>query len=134
MKPKHTPEPWHIGYEGHVMGDLKLVAGCMGHQNNFTPNLREINAANAARIVACVNACAGLTDADLEALRATDGSNVQQVIDNALSVRQQRDELLAALQRLLNPNYDYALRDGQFWAMEAKSEARAAIARARGTV
>jgi len=57
---KATPEPWNIGYEGHVMADKKLIAGCMGHQDNFTPNLRETNTANAELIAAIRNAAPAL--------------------------------------------------------------------------
>ena len=129
MNTKHTPEPWESTESCRVIAPLRHVI-CSDVQGR---TLAESHA-NAMRIVACVNACAGLSDADLATLRATDGADTAQGIDIALSLRQERVELLAALQRLLNPNYDYALRHGQFWAMEAKSEARAALARARGTV
>ena len=41
-------------------------------------------------------------------------------------------ELLAALGDLLNPMYEQAYRDGQHWAMSARANACAAIARAKG--
>ena len=50
MKTKHTPEPW-IAVGERVAGNGILIALC-GHGN----------ADNAARIVACVNACAGMED------------------------------------------------------------------------
>lgn len=47
-------------------------------------------------------------------------------------LRQQRDELLAALIDLTSDRYPQALRDGEYWAMQAATNARAGIAKARG--
>jgi hypothetical protein len=50
MNTKHTPEPWKHNEE-QIIGDTLLIALCHhGYK------------ANAARIVACVNACAGMDD------------------------------------------------------------------------
>ena len=50
MSTKHTPEPW-IAVGERVAGDGIIIASC-GHGN----------AANAARIVDCVNAFEGIDD------------------------------------------------------------------------
>jgi len=73
-EPKHTPEPWyaeeqearahifakHIGMDCHV-------AKCFGPNPADVHEVFEIARANAARIVACVNACAGIPTEQLEA-------------------------------------------------------------------
>jgi hypothetical protein len=69
---KHTPEPWgqylnHItDSDGWTMGDLHFGQRFEGISVKFDAE------ANAARIVACVNACAGMDDpaAEIERLRA----------------------------------------------------------------
>ena len=61
----HTKEPWSIDEYGRVKAD-----GCnefLGVQvDGFSLNGGEESKANARRIVACVNACAGLSTDDLE--------------------------------------------------------------------
>lgn len=83
MEQKHTPEPWCNPYGtvvilGNNEGGFD-ISGC--------PSAK----ANAARIVACVNACAGLDDpqAAIELMKADHL--------RALKAEAQRDELLAAL-------------------------------------
>jgi hypothetical protein len=54
MTDKHTPEPWKVsGTEHIVVGGTYVVA-------------LDCKPADARRIVACVNACAGISNADLE--------------------------------------------------------------------
>ena len=61
---KHTSEPWEFKEDWISKGDeaVALVYGINNSQEH----------ANAARIVACVNACAGMDDpaAEIERLRA----------------------------------------------------------------
>jgi hypothetical protein len=82
---KHTPEPWLVDPDEptiHAIDRRVLIADCRVTQVAATRPPREpgVDDANADRIVACVNACAGIADpADL---------------------RRQRDELLAILSRL----------------------------------
>lgn len=81
MSEQHTSEPWRVGnpngegwesdnelikeadpqHEGH-----RLVLGRMNC------NFSELGKANARRIVACVNACAGIPTENLEAARMND--------------------------------------------------------------
>lgn len=97
MKTKHTIEPWHLGSDLRIMSkDGFAVAHCA-----CWSRLREELLANQRRIVACVNACAGMTD--------------QQVSHGLVSsslfseVQNQRDDALKALQALsdLYPEIDY---------------------------
>ena len=61
MKQGWTREPWTLEGEGkladsgHVWCDRRLVAACNGYQDGREITTKE-NDANAARIVACVNA------------------------------------------------------------------------------
>lgn len=63
MRTKHTPEPWvvcalHDKY--FILKDLPDMQGRVGVASLATENKRA--AANAERIVACVNACAGIAN------------------------------------------------------------------------
>ena len=61
-KPKHSPEPWHLlpddGGALTVMSGRRIVAKVYYHGGSEDPHVHE----NARRIVACVNACAGIED------------------------------------------------------------------------
>lgn len=59
MSQAHTPEPWKIGNRGMIYTDdlrVAIVEPCKDASI-------EEQAANATRIVACVNGCAGLNPA-----------------------------------------------------------------------
>lgn len=60
MKPKHTPEPWRVGNPGHVLKD----APNLPIQVAFTAanGGTDEETANADRIIACVNALAGVAN------------------------------------------------------------------------
>ena len=100
---KHTPEPWFA--PGGMILDSRPKYDAHGARIGNTPNMiAEIEypysddqgqTANAERIVACVNFCAGLTN---EQLAATDGAIHGYEKFQALAV--QRDELLAALKAI----------------------------------
>ncbi len=82
---KHTPEPWHVSapragtahgwevrtYSGEKLAGVKLTN--LVCQMSHHPRKQEEAHANAARIVACVNACEGINPEAvpkmLEALR-----------------------------------------------------------------
>lgn len=91
---EHTKEPWITKaneVDEHcfeVMSDGWYVAtthdGCDGEQNAE---------ANARRIVACVNALAGVPTEWLEGFTL---SNIDNVVQENAGLKQQRDELLAA--------------------------------------
>ncbi len=94
---KHTPEPWRIGSQSkdiiYLQGDEPR--GELGPSGNWI----DCNtAANARRIVACVNACAGIETGTLEKLGF---GGARKVPPNIRKIEQQRDQLRAVLEGLL---------------------------------
>lgn len=94
MSGTHTPGPWSVakgdGYfvvETRTAG-IKFIAQGESEAGDL---------ANARRIVACVNACEGLTTEALERLGTLDRARVQLDVVRVEALRQ-RDELLEALQ------------------------------------
>ena len=63
---KHTKEPWYIGYVHQSNGPAILAKYVTENQTGIqwigTTIGEKTCDANAARIVACVNACAGMDD------------------------------------------------------------------------
>lgn len=99
---EHTPEPWIVSEESFDNGGIQetVIRGLDGRAAvavtlEFGPNNPGMREANARRIVACVNACAGLSTVELELISVM-GERVQAkcVSDG---YKQQRDGLLAAL-------------------------------------
>lgn len=95
---KYTPEPGHVSDDERgeciVFADRHTVAG--------TPceNFIDCNtSANARRIVACVNACAGFSTETLE-LIASVGGMQHKMTATAAVAEKQRDELLAATEAI----------------------------------
>ncbi len=89
----HTPEPWsfevtdeHDEYSCDVFdsNELSIIDGSNGL----------ITEANARRIVACVNACAGIPTGVLAIVGAFGGFGRDNMVQHATK---QRDELLAAM-------------------------------------
>ena len=101
----HTKEPWRIGrfagpasYEvvretvgaTDIVVDTETGVYVLAQCNN---NFPEDAKANARRIVACVNACAGLPTDTLKTIPSWSSAGVKTLAD----VVKQRDELLMAL-------------------------------------
>lgn len=89
----HTPEPWFAGRD--VFCDQ--VFGINGHADPVIIAACDGNHANAARIVACVNACAGIANFPDEGLKAA-------IMDSAIAWQEaiaQRNLLEVALSNLL---------------------------------
>lgn len=76
---KHTPEPWVVsaagygdwkfegGFNGTIVGkDKQVVFAGPSSFKALRGETEEQATANAKRIVACVNACAGISNEDLE--------------------------------------------------------------------
>ena len=82
MSEQHTKEPWKVSGTEHI------VAG-----GNYVVAL-DCKPEDARRIVACVNACAGLST---QCLEETGGG-----VEHYIAVIKQRDELLAALEEITN--------------------------------
>ncbi len=119
---EHTPEPWHLGTQ--LVTNLKI---CVRLEDGGEYVIADTNwnfpddaKANARRIVACVNACAGVPTELLE--------------DNPAPfsrLLEERDELLAALDTL-RVAFVIAVGDKSPFAKQALLPADAAIAKAKG--
>jgi hypothetical protein len=136
-KAQHTPEPW-IAVGRRIKQDLTMIglssdagvtigsaSGGSTSGPYFVENDEEV-AANAHRIVACVNACAGYSTDDLELFgRFLSSGEADALAEHHALIEQQRDELLAALESALKTAEfeNHPLRPWQ-------NEARAAIAKA----
>ena len=100
MKTEHTLEPWK-SIEEQFHGE---VLNFIGDKDGRT--IGEIYTENdARRIVACVNACAGLPTEVLERYK------LGVIGVDYKSTKQQRDELLAALERSLE-SFEYIAKYG----------------------
>ena len=123
---EHTKEPWCVGNTTHENGEFietaimalegrAAVAVCL----DFGFNNLGMRESNARRIVACVNACAGIDTAYLEspdnlatyarrmAVQRDELlyfkntiTNASPLLERCLNAEQQRDDLLAALKAL----------------------------------
>lgn len=127
MENKNTPEPWRIGRLEHPR-DYEVVRETVGPHEVVVDtdegvyvlagcnyNFPQDALANARRIVACVNACAGINTEALEhrvhLLKAED--------DQIATLTKQRDELLSALERIAAGPGDNRLLTAIQWAKEA---------------
>ena len=92
---KHTPEPWRveIGEQPECIAVL-CTSGLAHFEIVSDSQLGDIHA-DARRIVACVNACAGFSTETLELIASVGG--MQHKMTATAAVASQRDELLAAL-------------------------------------
>ena len=86
---KHTPEPW---VRGERLLDIVSSKGNLVARLAGTVGKCEIEDANLRRIVACVNACAGVSNGELAM------TTMSVVLARINEAEQQRDELLAALE------------------------------------
>ena len=140
----HTPEPWRVelrnvplGDTGDYEGVVEILSG-----NAKRPIIQfwdesEESEANARRIVACVNACEGMDTESLESIAGRIAAkSVLQMHANYVSnkakvaaMEQQRDKLLAALERI--GKYP-ASREDELGYMKCRAIANAVIAEVRG--
>lgn len=126
----HTKEPWSIDENNIHIGS---IATLHGDEDGYSEIWYEWHGdpishkANARRIVACVNACAGIDTDNLEKFPGW----AKQGFDQGIAIRKQRDELLAALKAVLRVS-DEAGEDDEYsreW-QDAIEVMRAAIAKA----
>ncbi len=82
----HTREPWHL----EIDGKYTSIYGANGKM--IVPHITN-SKKDHARIVACVNACAGIPEENLHAMQTASNG-----LDAWSELMQQRDELLAALE------------------------------------
>lgn len=95
MSTKHTPDPWiAIGWQVETeREDYPDPCSCnfdLYGQWEMTHDKNELACANAERIAACVNACAGIDNATLENF----AKGFPTAWDMVRNIKQQRDELL----------------------------------------
>lgn len=106
-KTEHTPEPWFVVDQPWGDGTWVNAGSPDPHHEGFVTDCEDINGdvdkdtarINARRIVACVNACAGLSNEFLSV--ATRDDYAMRLVLEADEMRRQRDELLAALRPLI---------------------------------
>lgn len=120
----HTKEPWRFSHNswetssiyggevGCLVAECSISADITGEtQSQYEP----IKEANARRIVACVNACAGIPDDMILHVIAfgMEGHS------KATEYQQQRDKLLEALKAMINPIDKYGCgfesSSSEFW-------------------
>lgn len=113
MNTTHTPEPWRLGSPSTVVADSAegiTLNGATGPENveYYGGNLicESVSNANAARIVACVNACKNVSNEWLQenAVYALieDKERIERREANHIALLEtQRDELLEALKQLV---------------------------------
>jgi hypothetical protein len=130
---KHTPEPWQFkDTEMKITGTGDLF--CLQVIANVTPKMdfakgMGTQCANAARIVACVNACAGMDDPAkyMEGVTILEKTYHDLQAEKAI-LRNERDELLAALENLIA----WAnIKDGSP-SQQLRDDAMTAITKAKG--
>jgi hypothetical protein len=109
---KHTAEPWQVEPNESIVGanggtlvaeplslPWRRMAVVTDVQRTFINRMISESQANARRIVACVNACAGITDNELTHGPAIAIHKFSYVVNEREELRKQRDELLVALER-----------------------------------
>lgn len=97
MSGQHTPEPWCAHTDGRV--EHNNVTHFVTDAGAGLITYGHLSEANARRIVACVNACAGFSDDELREV-AANGGFIDQTRYNA-KVTAQRDQLLSALKGMV---------------------------------
>ena len=117
MSQQHTPEPWRVF--SHSWSNTSVLADGFDHAicgldiNHATEESQEsdeaLMGANARRIVACVNACAGIPTEALEdgSARAERDQLREMTGGTFYEIKKQRDELMKALEHqceVLNRN------------------------------
>ena len=128
MNAKHTPGPWSVTH-GEIFSNANdaLIAKVMSGADSAPLLSKAIGSAeadrNASRIVACVNACEGMSTDDLMAGRAV-------LMDSYDALRAENERLREALQNALNVLAGIATGDLKTVRKDspAIAQARAALA------
>ena len=129
----HTKEPLSIGPEVRSVDIPGFAINCQKSAPHQLDPLYAIAFSEeyARRIVACVNACAGIKTEDLEAMRGT--SILAKANASCDTVQKQRNELLEALELVVKCCDEPRGRDNsEHDGMTALEAARAAIASVKG--
>lgn len=100
---QHTQEPWKLYRNDQSVGDARGYAVCDVWPRSDDGMASEEGRANARRIVACVNACAGWETGHLEAMeQGSLKESLERVIWQRDTLQVQIDELLEAAKRMLD--------------------------------
>ncbi len=133
---KHTPEPWFVNDKRKIGWMDNAIFLFSEKEGNVVRCYDDYGTAeaNARRIVACVNACAGIPTDQLESGEAR---YVRNELADIYALEKRRDELLAALEK-----GGHSLREISLWdkttakdvamAKAAYAEVKAAIASVKG--
>ena len=128
MPAKHVPEPWRVAPASdyadnaqlHVDAGLNGFVGLMGMRGDAAAE------ANARRIVACVNGCAGLADP----------SAVPELLAAARLALQELNDQLDGRRHCGDPEYECPMQDvTKSWSdhQKARELLTSALAKATGT-
>jgi len=112
---EHTKEPWKAELHKTIHPNTKM------YWLNENTSIGTENAADARRIVACVNVCAGLREDEL--------AHGVVPANNFILMREQRDELLAEIKAARDSLLE---SEGASWAYDI-AQINAAIAKAEAT-
>jgi hypothetical protein len=115
---EHTKEPWVNHQEDNIITDTKGTR-CLAQARGSHISIDERNA-NARRIVACINACAGIPTGMLEAGDA-------EILAYSISLMKQRDELINRASSVLEGLEDGLDSFGDDGAMPTRIEKLRAI-------
>lgn len=129
---KHTPEPWRTDAECGFPQDIHDSKGNLFLRCGSDFDNEIYGEANARRITACVNACAGIPISDLES--GDFAKSLKMFALESATFRRQRDELLAAFQRFIDSHEECTDFDGfaaQIVSMADYHQAQEAIARVK---
>lgn len=124
---KHTPGPWYPDANGTVRA--RSVVPRPGVEDERVAS--RLTDADARRIVACVNACEGISTAYLDDLAAGRGIKGHLSAHQTETTRllEQRGALLAALELIAKSATG---TNPDFWTAQVREVARAAIALCKG--
>lgn len=135
---EHTKEPWALYRNGQSVGGAKGRAVCDVWPRDDDQTASEEGRSNARRIVACVNACAGLETEVLDNI-VTLGETLLDRFElrnrQEKEIKAQRDELLAALEGMIEVyggirDFDGGSKSGV--EPDLIQQCRAAISKAKG--
>ena len=132
---KHTPEPWRTDAECGFPQDIHDSKGNLFLRCGSDFDNEIYGEANARRIVACVNACAGCATEVLETAPVGFFNSTYGHPKYLEEITKQRDELLAALERFMDSHEECTDFDGfaaQIVSMADYHQAQEAIASMKG--
>lgn len=121
---KHTKEPWEV-YEdcpriasGNARNVRKSTYGTYESNSLIDDSGEFFNPADARRIIACVNACAGVPNEILEDVNSSE----RELLHHFVAMKNQRDELLAALKDAHLQMLPYPIDSDYFLSIIKKAE------------